>query len=106
MLQHGVVQQLAGLGHLAVNEPGQVRRRVSAVTGAVQSEMKSGVNLYSFTFYIFSCFKKLDLQNLIMMIIRVNLYISLLTSCMLDFWFTFCFRILELRNTIMIMSVH
>ena len=42
MLQHRVVQQLVGLSHLAVDEPGQVRGRVAAVTGAVQSEIKHG----------------------------------------------------------------
>ena len=44
MLQHRVVQQLVGLSHLAVDEPGQVRGRVAAVTGAVQSEIKTRVN--------------------------------------------------------------
>ena len=56
MLQHGVVQQLVGLRHLAVDEPGQVRGRVPAVAGAVQSGKESEVNLYNslFTFAKFS----------------------------------------------------
>ena len=47
MLQHRVVQQLVRLRHLAVDEPGQVRGRVAAVAGAVQSGMELEVNLYN-----------------------------------------------------------
>ena len=53
MLYDGVVEQLVRLGNLPVDKPGEVWGRVPAVTRAVQSGIKSEVNLY---IYIFSEF--------------------------------------------------